>query len=127
MTFFAYKEYVYVAVVKYWTNALTVSRHTWKSLAAHNLRTTSPVVLNRGTICVSLGCRKLLHIIPVFLNVCAVRGSRCAVKDFEKKLFRVVEFCGFVREISVIRSEDHFYLERTDFGKEIDKKEREFR
>ena len=33
----------------------------------------------------------------------------------------------FTREICNIRSEDRFYLERTDFGKEIYKRDRELR
>ena len=37
---------------------------------------------------------------------------------FEKK--RTSNFTVFAREINEIRNEDYFYLERTDFGKEID-------
>ena len=47
-----------------------------------------PMFLNQDAIGVSLGCRELLHIIPVFFNRCSVRG-------FRKKLFRDVKFCGF--------------------------------
>ena len=36
-------------------------------------------------------------------------------------------FADFAREISKIGSKDRFYLETTNFGKEIDKREREFR
>ena len=61
----------------------------------------------------------LLHI-SVFLNL-------CAAKDFGKKLSRDVEYCAFYREIFNIRSEERFYLKRTDFGKVIDKKDHEFK
>ena len=61
----------------------------------------------------------LLHIF-VFLNV-------CAAKDFGKKLSREVNIALFTREISNIWSEDRFYLERTDFEKEIHKRDLEFR
>ena len=56
----------------------------------------------------------------MFLNL-------CAAKDFGKKLSGASNIALFTREISNIRSEGRFYLERTDFGKEIDKREREFR
>ena len=61
----------------------------------------------------------LLHI-SVFLK-------QCSAKDFGKKLFRGSNIALFTRKICIIRSKDRFYLERTNFGKEIDKREREFR
>ena len=48
-------------------------------------------------------------------------------KISEKNYLGMSNFAVFVCEISEIRSEDGFFLERTNFGKEIDKKEREFR
>ena len=48
-------------------------------------------------------------------------------QDFGKNYLGTSNFADFARGISEIRSEDRFYLERTDFGKEIDKIEREFR
>ena len=79
-----------------------------------------PVIFNRDAICVLLECRKLLHTISMFLNL-------CAAKNFGKNYSGTSNFAVFAREISEIRSKDHFYLERTDFGKETDKKVREFR
>ena len=61
----------------------------------------------------------LLHT-SVFLNL-------CAAKDFGKNYLGTSNVALFTREICKIRSEDSFYLERTDFGKKIDKRECEFR
>ena len=55
-----------------------------------------------------------------------VRHS-CAAKDFGKNYLGTSNFAVFAREISENRSEYGFYLERIDFGNEIDKKKREFR
>ena len=48
-------------------------------------------------------------------------------KISEKNYLGTSNFAVFAREISEIRSEDRFYLKKTDFGNEIDKIEREFR
>ena len=61
----------------------------------------------------------LLHI-SVFLNLCAAKISG---KDYLGKSIIGL----FTREICNIRSEDRFYLERNDFGKEIHKRDHEFR
>ena len=58
--------------------------------------------------------------ISVFLNL-------CATKDFGKNYLGTSNIALFTREISNIRSDDHFYLERTDLGEEIYKRDREFR
>ena len=58
----------------------------------------------------------MLPHISVFLNP-------CAAKDFGKNHLRASNIALFTREICIIRSEDRFYLERTNFGKEIDKKD----
>ena len=50
----------------------------------------------------------------IFLNL-------CAAKDFGKYYLGPSNIALFTREICNIRSEDRFYLERTDFGKEIHK------
>ena len=59
----------------------------------------------------------LLHIF-VFLNL-------CAAKDFEKNYLGTSNIALFTS--NSICSENHLYLERTDFGKKIDKKDRKFR
>ena len=61
----------------------------------------------------------LLHA-SVFLNL-------CAAKYFGKNYLGVSNIALFTRETCKIWSKDCFYLERTDFGKEFDKREREFR
>ena len=61
----------------------------------------------------------LLHIF-LFLNL-------CAAKDFGKNYLGTSNNALFTREICNTQSKDHFYLKRTDFGKEIDKRDREFR
>ena len=61
----------------------------------------------------------LLHI-SVFLNL-------CASKDFGKNYLGKSNIALFTREIYNIRTEDRFYLERTDLEKEIHKRDREFR
>ena len=61
----------------------------------------------------------LLHIF-MFLNL-------CAAKDFGKNYLGTSNIALFTRKICNIRSEDRFYLERTDLGKEIRKRDREFR
>ena len=61
----------------------------------------------------------------MFLNLCVVKGFQVCRERFRKKI--ISNFAVFAHEISRIRSEERFYLERTDFGKEIDKGEREFR
>ena len=48
-------------------------------------------------------------------------------KISEKNYLGTSNIAFFKREVCKIRGEDRFYLERTDFAKEIDKKEREFR
>ena len=58
--------------------------------------------------------------ISVFLNL-------CATKDFGKNYLGTSNIALFTREICNIRSEDCFYLKRKDFGKEIHKRDREFR
>ena len=55
----------------------------------------------------------------VFLNLCAVKVSRCAAKDFKKNYLGTSNIACCRREICKIRSENHFYLERIDFGKEM--------
>ena len=62
----------------------------------------------------------MLPHISVFLNL-------CAAKDFEKNYLGASNIALFTREICIIRSEDRFYLKRTNFGKEIDKRDRGFR
>ena len=62
----------------------------------------------------------MLPHISVFLNL-------CAVKDFEKNHLGASNIALFTREICIIRSKDRFYLKRTNFGKEIDKRDRGFR
>ena len=52
-----------------------------------------------GSICVSLGFRKLLHIIPAFLNL---------RKISEKNYLRTANFAVFARKLSKIRSEYRF-------------------
>ena len=66
----------------------------------------------------------MCNIAQCFPTVCRERFPGMP-QDFEKKLFK--DFAVFVCEISEIRSEDGFFLERTNFGKEIVKKEHEFR
>ena len=56
----------------------------------------------------------------MFLNL-------CAAKNFEKNYQGTSNITLFTREICNSRSEDRFYLERTDFGKKMDKRDREFR
>ena len=56
-----------------------------------------------------------------------VRETLVCRESFGKNYLGTSNFANFAREISEIRSKDRFYLERTDFGNEIDKKEREFR
>ena len=58
--------------------------------------------------------------ISVFLNL-------CAAKDFEKNYLGTSNIALFTREICNIQSENRFYLERTDLGKKIHKRDREFR
>ena len=53
----------------------------------------------------------------MFLNL-------CAAKDFGKKFLGMSNIALFTREIYNIRSEDRFYLKRTDFGKEVYKRDR---
>ena len=60
-----------------------------------------------------------LHI-SVFLNL-------YASKDFGKNYLGNSNTALFRREICNIRSEDRFYLEKIDFGKEIYKRDCEFR
>ena len=102
------------------------------------------VVFNRDVICISLGVpqaictlftspEKRLSVVmlfliinfnvttSLFLNLCAVRGFQVTAKDFEKNYRGTPNFAVFEREKSEIQSEDHFYLERTDYGKKIDK------
>ena len=55
----------------------------------------------------------------MFLNL-------CAGKDFGKNYLGESNIALFTREICTIRSKDRCYLEKTDFGKEIDIKERKF-
>ena len=55
----------------------------------------------------------LLHI-SMFLNL-------CATKDFGKNYLGTSNIALFTREICNTGSEDRFYLEKTDFGKEIHK------
>ena len=50
--------------------------------------------------------------ISVFLNP-------CAAKDFGKNDIGTSNIALFTREICNTRSEDRFYLERIDLGKEI--------
>ena len=51
----------------------------------------------------------------------------CVAKDFGKNYLGTSNIAFFIREICTIQSEDRFYLERTDFGKKIHKRDREFR
>ena len=48
-------------------------------------------------------------------------------KISEKDYLGTSNFAVFLCEINQIRSEDGFFSEGTNFGKKIDKKEREFR
>ena len=48
-------------------------------------------------------------------------------KTSEKNYLGMSNIALFTREICKIRNKDRFYLEKTGFGKEIDKIEREFR
>ena len=54
-------------------------------------------------------------------------GEGVPRKISEKNYLGTSNFADFARKISKIRSKDRFYLETTNFGKEIDKREREFR
>ena len=47
-------------------------------------------------------------------------------KILEKNYLGTSHFAVFVCKISEFRSEDGFFLEGTNFGKEVSKKEREF-
>ena len=62
----------------------------------------------------------MLRHIFIFLNL-------CATKDFGKYYLGTSNIALFTCEICNIRSEDRFYLERTDLGKEIHKRDLEFR
>ena len=53
-------------------------------------------------------------------------GEGVPRKILEKKYLGTSNFADFAREISKIRSKNRFYLETTNFGKKIDKIEREF-
>ena len=63
----------------------------------------------------------LIHISTVCFSTYVPR------KISEKNYLGKSNIALFTREICNIRSEDSFYLERTDFGKEIHKRDREFR
>ena len=65
--------------------------------------------------------------ISISQPVCHERSPGVSRKISEKYLSRDVLISLFTREICKIRSKDRFYLERIDFGKDIDKREREFR
>ena len=56
----------------------------------------------------------------MFLNL-------CATKNFGKNYLGASKIALFIREICIIRSENRFYLERTDLGKEIHKRDHEFK
>ena len=56
----------------------------------------------------------------MFLNL-------CAAKDFVKNYLGTSNIAVFTREICNIRSKNRFYLERTDLGKKIHKRNRAFR
>ena len=68
----------------------------------------------------------LLHT-SVCLKLCAVRGFQVCRERFRKKIIQGRQILLFTREICKIRGEDRFYLERIDFGKKNDKRERKFR
>ena len=53
-------------------------------------------------------------------------GEGVPRKILKKNYLGTSDFSDFAREISKVRSKDCFYLETTNFGKEIDKREREF-
>ena len=53
-------------------------------------------------------------------------GEGVPRKISEKKYLETSNFADFAREISKIRRKNRFYLETTNFGKKIDKIEREF-
>ena len=59
-------------------------------------------------------------------SVIKAYGEGVPRKISEKKYLGTSNFADFAREISKIRSKDGFYLETTNFGKKIDKREREF-
>ena len=63
----------------------------------------------------------IAHYSSVSEPVCRKRFPGVPRKISEKNYLGTSNFTVFGREISEIRSEDRFYLERTDFGKEIDK------
>ena len=61
----------------------------------------------------------------MFLNLC--EGFPGVPQKISKKDYLgTLNFAVFAREIGEIWSKDCFYLEKTDFGTEIDKREREF-
>ena len=60
----------------------------------------------------------------VFLKLCASRSSQVCRKRFRKKISRESNFADFARGTGQIRSGDRFSLERMDFGKEINRRER---
>ena len=59
----------------------------------------------------------------MFLNLCFSINLRLRKKNYLGKSNTEL----FTREICNTLSEDRFYLERTDFEKEIHKRDREFR
>ena len=86
-----------------------------------------PVVLNRAAICVSQGAASYCTLFQCFSTpVCRERFPGVPRKILEKNYLGMSNFAVFAREINKIWSVDRFYL-KTDFEKEIDKREREFR
>ena len=64
----------------------------------------------------------------MFLNLCAVRGFQVCRERFRKKIIQGYPILRFLHvKYYKISSENRFYLKRTNFVKEIDKREREFK
>ena len=69
----------------------------------------------------------IAHYSSVSQPVCRERFPGVPQKLSKKNYLGTSNVAVFSCKISKIRNEDRFCLERADFGKEIDKKEREFR
>ena len=75
-----------------------------------------PISKNLSILSISIRCQ----------SVCRERFRGVSRKTSEKNYQGTSNIAFFTREICKIRSKDRFYL-RTDFGKEIDKRERQFK
>ena len=71
------------------------------------------------------GCRNTLG--QCSQSMCREKFLGVSQKISEINYLGKSNFLFFAREMTEIRSETRFYLERTGFGKLIDKKESEFR